>query len=250
MKAYTEVLSQLKTLKLKGLSDQLDALISNAETQNQSYLSFLKNLLNEELLYRAHRRYQRSLTAAHFPNMKTLESFEFNGVSGITKTQVSQLLDFTWIDNKQNLLLFGPPGIGKTHLSIAVGHEAIKKGYTVCFERITQLLQHLNQAEVQRSSSFRLKKIRKSHLLIIDEIGYSPISNREANLFFSLISDMYEQQSLIITSNKSFTNWAEMMGDTIMTTAMLDRLLHHARIFNLDGESYRLKHIKEETISV
>ena len=127
--------------------------------------------------------------------------------------------------------------------------EAVKKGYTVCFERITQLMKYLNQAEVQQTSAFRLRKIRKSHVLIIDEIGYTPIGQREANLFFSLISDMYEQQSIIVTSNKTFSNWAEMMGDTIMTTALLDRLLHHARIFNLDGPSHRRQGLKEgETI--
>ena len=135
---------------------------------------------------------------------------------------------------------------GKTHLTIALGLEAIEKGYTVCFEIVSSLIKILKTSEIQRSSGFRLQKILKSHLLIIDEIGYTPIKRREANLFLNLISEMYEKQSIIITSNKSFTVWAEMMGDEIMTTAMLDRLLHHAQIFTLGGESYRLIKNKED----
>jgi len=198
------------------------------------------------LANRAERRYRRNIAAAHFPVIKKLEDFEFGRVKGITKTEVSQLQDFSWIDKKENLLFFGPPGVGKTHLAIALGYEAIGKGYTVCFERIANLIKVLKTAEVQRTAGFRLKRLLRSQALIIDEIGYTPIEKREANLFFNLISEMYEKQSVIITSNKSFSVWAEMMGDEIMTTALLDRLLHHSRVFNLDGESYRIQKKKED----
>ena len=246
MKAYTEVLRQLQTLRLHGISVKLDELISEAETQKQSYLGFLYQILNSELSDRAERKYRRSIAAAHFPVKKTIDEFNFGRVKGLTKTRISQLLDFSWIDKKENVLFFGPPGLGKTHISIALGFEAIDKGYSVCFERVSNLMKILKNSELQRASGFRLKKILKSDLLIIDEIGYTPIEKREANLFFNLISEMYEKQSIIITSNKSFTVWAEMMGDEIMTTAMLDRLLHHANIFTLEGESYRLLNNKEE----
>lgn len=246
MKSYTDVLGQLQTLRLHGISSKLDESISEAETQNQSYLGFLHQILNSELSDRADRKYRRSITAAHFPVKKCIDEFNFGRVKGLTKTRISQLLDFSWIDKKENVLFFGPPGLGKTHLSIALGFEAIDKGYSVCFERVSNLMKILKNSELQRTSGFRLKKILKSDLLIIDEIGYTPIEKREANLFFNLISEMYEKQSIIITSNKSFTVWAEMMGDEIMTTAMLDRLLHHANIFTLEGESYRLSTKKEE----
>jgi DNA replication protein DnaC len=246
MKAFQKVNDLLISLKLKGIQVKLDELITEAETQKQSFLGFLHQLLLTELADRAEKRYRRNIAAAHFPVIKRLEDFEFGRVKGITKTEVAQLTDFTWMDKKENLLFFGPPGLGKTHLAIALGYEAIGKGYTVCFERITNLIKVLKTAEIQRTSGFRLKRILRSQALIIDEIGYTPIEKREANLFFNLISEMYEKQSVIITSNKSFSVWSEMMGDEIMTTALLDRLLHHARVFNLDGESYRIQKNKEE----
>ena len=245
MKAYKEVMNQLQALKLRGVAMAIDELITEAETQKLSYLSFLYQVLNRELEDKAERKYKRSISAAHFPVKKSIESFEFGRVKGITKSRISQLLDFSWIDRKENVLFFGPPGLGKTHLSIALGFEAIEKGYSVCFERVSNLMKILKTSELQRSSGFRLNRILKSDLLIIDEIGYTPIEKREANLFFNLVSEMYEKQSIIITSNKSFSVWAEMMGDEIMTTAMLDRLLHHAHIFTLEGESYRLSKRKE-----
>ena len=245
MKAYKEVLSKLQTLKLLGVANSIDELITEAETQRQSYLSFLHQVLNRELEDKAQRKYKRSISAAHFPTKKSIEEFEFGKVKGISKSRISQLLDFAWIDKKENVLFFGPPGLGKTHLAIVLGFEAIEKGYSVCFERVPNLMKILKTADLQRTSGFRLNKILKSDLLIIDEIGYTPIERKEANLFFNLVSEMYEKQSIIITSNKSFTVWAEMMGDEIMTTAMLDRLLHHAHIFTLEGESYRLSNRKE-----
>lgn len=246
MKAYQDVMTLLVALKLKGIQAKMDELITEAEAQKQSFLSFLHHLLQSELADRAERRYRRNIAGAHFPVMKKLEDFEFGRVKGITKSVVSQLMDFTWIDKKENLLFFGPPGLGKTHLAIALGYKAIGKGYTLCFERITNLIKVLKTADVQRTSGFRLKRILRSHVLIIDEIGYTPIEKREANLFFNLISEMYEKQSIIITSNKSFSVWSEMMGDEIMTTALLDRLLHHSKVFNLDGKSYRIQNRKEE----
>jgi DNA replication protein DnaC len=246
MKAYEKTMHLLNSLKLRGILSRLDEEINEAETRKVSYISFLHTLLQVEITDRRERRLRRNMTAAHFPVEKTVEGFEFGRVKGVTKSEMSQLLDFRWLDNHHNLLWFGPPGVGKSHLSIALGIKAIQAGYSVCFERITNLIKHLKTAEIQRASGFRINRIMKSDLVIIDEIGYTPIERKEANLFFNLISEMYERKSIIITSNKSFEGWAEMMGDEIMTTALLDRLLHHARVFNLAGESYRLKGKEEK----
>ncbi len=246
MKAYEQTMHQLNSLKLRGILSSLDEEINEAEARKVSYISFLNTLLQAEITDRRERRLIRNMTAAHFPVEKTIEGFEFGRVKGVTKSEVSQLMDFRWLDNHRNILWFGPPGVGKSHLSIALGIKAIQAGYTVCFERVNNLIKLLKTSEIQRASGFRVKKVMKSELVIIDEIGYTPIERKEANLFFNLISTLYEKSSIIITSNKSFEGWAEMMGDEIMTTALLDRLLHHAKVFNLDGKSYRLKGKEEE----
>ena len=241
MKAYEQALHLLEALKLKGVVNCLDEELNEAESQKVSYLGFLSAVLNREISDRNERRLKRNLAAAHFPTIKRLEDFEFGRVKGVTKSDVSKLLDFRWIDTHANTLWFGPPGLGKTHLSIGLGAKAIEAGYTVCFERITNLVKLLKMAHIQRQAGFRINKILKVDLVIIDEIGYTPIDRTEANKFFNLISELYEKTSIILTSNKGFDSWAEMMGDDVMTTALLDRLLHHAKVFNLDGESYRMK---------
>jgi len=221
-------------------------LITDAESRKVSYLTFLNDVLSAEINFRIKRRVERNMTGAHFPVPKELENFDFGRIKGIGKSEAVNLLDCRWIDTKENLLFFGPPGIKKTHLAIAFGRAAVEKGYKVCFERITNLIKLLKTAEVQKTSEYRIRRIMKSDLVVIDEIGYTPIEKREANLFFNMISELYEKVPLVITSNKSFESWAEMMGDTIMTTALLDRLLHHAKVFTLDGESYRLKKSRKE----
>ena len=236
---YKQVKSQLSTLKLNGITTSLDSIIERSEKKTTSHLCFLKNLLSEEISYRNDNRLKRNLAGAHFPTIKRMKDFRYEKIEGFTKNDSAKLRDLRWLDNYENLLFLGPPGIGKTHLAISCGMLAVEAGYTVCFERAVNLFKLLKTAELQRKSEFRIKKIMKSNLIIIDEIGYTPIERREANLFFNLISEIFETSSIIITSNKGFGDWAEMMGDEIMTTALLDRLLHNAKVFNMDGDSGR-----------
>ncbi len=236
----------LTTLKLKGMYESLDTVLDNAQNSKMSYLECLKEFLSIEIDDRNERKLQRNLAGAHLPTIKELEAFDYSRVDGIQEEDINNLLDFRWIDNNENLLFLGPPGVGKTHLSVSLALKALEKGYKVCFERASNLVKLLKTSDFQRSSAFRLNRIMKSSLLIIDEIGYTPIDRKEANLFFNLISELYETTSIIITSNKGFDQWSEMMGDEIMTTAMLDRLLHHAKVFSISGDSYRITQRKEE----
>jgi len=246
MRKYQQIVNLLESLKLKGMIPNLDSEITEAEEKKISYLSFLDLLLKAEIDYRTERRLKRNLAGAHFPVEKDLADFQFARVKGITKSDLSSLMDFLWLDNHTNLLFFGPPGLGKTHLSIAIGLKAIQAGYTVCFERVASLIKLLKMVDIQRKAGFRVNRILKADLIIIDEIGYTPIERKEANLFFNLISELYEKASVIITSNKRFDEWAEMMGDEVMTVAMLDRLLHHSKVFNLSGESFRIQKEEED----
>ena len=145
-------------------------------------------------------------------------------------------------DVVDHILFSGPPGLGKTMVACGLGLQAVNSGYTVCFEKMTNLIKILDTAETERAAGFRLKNIKKAQLVIIDEIGYTPISRGQANRFFTFISDTYETSSIIFTTNKEIVDWAEMMGDPVLTTAMLDRILHHAKCYSFRGESYRLKH--------
>lgn len=234
----------LETFALKHSSKQIADLLEKAENEDSSYRQFLLYVLETEVRGRNERRRKRNYSAAHFPpNVRPLE--EFNPAeleSGITESQIKQLKELTWLDTCGNIVLAGPPGLGKTMIAVGLGLEAINTGYTVCFEKMVSLVKILDTAETERTAGFRLKNIKKAQMIIIDEIGYTPISRSQANRFFTFISDTYETSSIVFTTNKEITDWAEMMGDPVLTTALLDRILHHAKCFSLKGESYRLKH--------
>lgn len=229
---------------LKHIPKQLPELISVAEAEGQSYREFLINIFETEVTGRNERRRHRNLTLAHFPPAAPrIDEFDPDELdSGITRGQLKQLKDLSWLDACGNIILAGPPGLGKTMIAIGLGRHAIDEGYTVCFEKIDSFFEILKEADFERKAGFRLKNIKKAQLVILDEIGYSTITRDQANRFFCFISDAYERQSVIFTTNKEIPQWAEMIGDPVLTTAMMDRILHHARCFSLEGESYRLKH--------
>lgn len=234
----------LETFALKHAAKSLPSILERAELNQLSYRELLLDLLETEVTGRNERRRKRNYASAHFPpNPKSLDLFDpMELESGITESQIRQLKELNWIDTCANLVLAGPPGLGKTMIATGLGLEAIQNGYTVCFERMANFVKILDNAETERSAGFRLKNIRKAQLIILDEIGYTPISRAQANRFFTFISDTYETGSIIFTTNKEITEWAEMLGDPVLTTAMLDRILHRAACFSLRGESYRLKH--------
>ena len=236
--------AMLETFGLKHVSHNLSSILDTAETGEQSYKDFLLAALETEVKGRNERRRHRNYAAAHFPPVvRPLEEFDPAELeSGITAGQIRQLKDLTWLDSYGNIILAGPPGLGKTMIALGIGLHAIDEGYTVCFEKMSDYFDILAKADYERSAGFRLKNIKKAQLTIIDEVGYKTITREQANRFFCFVSDVYEKSSIIFTTNKQIPEWAEMMGDPVLTTAMMDRILHHARCFSLKGKSYRLKH--------
>lgn len=234
----------LDTFGLKHASKALPDLLESADAENASPKQFLLSVLETEVIGRNERRRKRNYSAAHFPpNLKPIEEFDPGELeSGITQAQIDRLCELSWIDNKGNMILSGPPGLGKTMIATGLGLKAINAGYTVCFEKMTSLIKILDTCDVDRAAGFRLKNLRKAQLVIIDEIGYTPITRVQANKFFTFISDTYQTTSIVFTTNKEVAEWAEMMGDPVLTTALLDRILGHAICYSLKGESYRLKH--------
>lgn len=234
----------LTTFGLKHSSRQLSDLLESAEQNGATPKQFLLSVLETEVKGRNERRRKRNYSAAHFPpEIRPIEEFDPEELdSGITQAQIDSLGELSWIDNKGNIVLSGPPGLGKTMIATGLGLKAINEGYTVCFEKMTNLIKILDNCDTDRTAGFRLKNLRKAQMVIIDEIGYTPISRIQANKFFTFISDTYQTTSLVFTTNKEVADWAEMMGDPVLTTALLDRILGHCMCYSLKGESYRLKH--------
>jgi len=236
--------TMLDAFGLKHTAKNLPSLLETAEQEEQPYRQFLLRALESEVNGRNEHRRHRNYALAHFPaSVRPLDEFDPTELeSGITSGQLKQLKDLSWLDTCGNILLAGPPGLGKTMIALGLGLHAIDEGYTVCYEKMENFFDILAKAGSERSAGFRLKNIKKAQLVILDEIGYATITRDQANRFFCFISDAYEKRSIIFTTNKQIPEWVEMMGDPVLTTAMMDRILHHARCFSLKGESYRLKH--------
>ncbi|QDI90778.1 ATP-binding protein [Salicibibacter halophilus] len=234
---------QLRSLRLSESAQCLPALVQQAEAEDWTYRMFLHRLASYEQKRRDEKQVEKRLKWAAFPFYKTLESFDLNEQQSLSKKQLNQLQEFTWLDQLYNLILLGPPGVGKTFLATGLGIEAIHQGYKVSFISMGDLIHTLKTEEFTRKSQIRMKRIRDSHLVIIDDLMYMAMDNREANLFFHLINDLYDKASVILTSNKGPSEWGELLGDPGVATAILDRILHRAEVIHFrEDESYRMKH--------
>lgn len=237
-----EIETLLGELNLAHIKDNLDKLTEPIIKENLSCMEFLYRILKAEVKARNDKSLERRIKQGQFPGYWTIEEFDFAFQTSITRRQINQLLDMHWVENAFNLLFLGPPGIGKTFLAVALGIRAVELGYKVSFVTMENLIKLLKTEEISVKSRQHLKRMMASDLAIIDEIGFLPISRQEANMFFQVISSLYQKTSIIVTSNKGFEEWAEFIGDPVITTAILDRLVHNSEIFNMSGESYRIKH--------
>lgn len=230
----------LTRLKLTGIRDHLDNLLDAASKEKMGYRELLYRLCCEEIRGKDERRIRMGMTIAHFPCVRTLESFDWAAQSSVDPKQLEELSHCRWIAHGQALLFLGPPGVGKTHLAISLGRKAIERGYTTLFTTAVGMLANLTKGQNEGRLEERLASYAKPKLLIIDELGYLPLERESAHLFFQLVSRRYEKGSILLTSNRSVSEWGDIFGDHVVATAILDRLLHHSTVVTIRGESYRL----------
>ena len=227
-----ELNTLLDRLKMSHLEAQLDAVCEQAAQRGEDYKAFLTQALQTEWQGRYQLGTEARLRQARLPWIKTLDQFDFDFQPSLDRRQMRELAGLSFVERAHNVIILGPPGVGKTHLAIALGVKAAEAGYSVLFLTLEMLMNRLERS---------LQQLIYPKVLIIDELGYLPLSRIEASLFFRLVVRRYERASLIVTSNKSFLDWGEVFNDPILATAILDRLLHYSTTLNIKGESYRLK---------
>jgi DNA replication protein DnaC len=237
--------SQLKELKLKHLAEKLDDFILETSNQEKPYSQFLQEALNVEIQQRRKVSMDKRLKYANMPIFDKgldLNAFDFGKRQGVSKRQIIELsVNFLWVDKAYNILFLGSSGLGKSFLASYLGFKAIEAGYSVIFISMNNLSQLLRTEAILSRSKAQMKRIRNCDLLILDEIGNAVLDRQDANKMFQLICDFYQQTSMILTSNKSFDLWSQTLGDSVITTAVLDRILHKCEIFNIDGDSWRIE---------
>ena len=226
-------------MRLKPMSaEEIHARLTGQMTPLETLVAFLECQSQHKKSQALAKRIQN----AQFPRKKTFKEYDFSQQDGVTAEQMARLCDFVWLEQAFNVCFLGAPGVGKTHLATALGHAAVDAGYPVCFSTLEGLVRLLKTADISKQSKTRLSQLRRASLVIIDEVGFMPVSKAEAHLLFSFVSACYENKSLVITSNKGFDDWADFLGDQVIATAVLDRLIFKCEIFNLTGEGYRIRH--------
>ena len=228
-------------LGLTHLTDTISQLVARAETEQLGYLEFVDLLLEEELGLREGRRFRNALKLSGLPHHKTIDEFDFAFQPDLDARKVRDLATLAFIDAKSNVALLGPPGVGKTMLAVGLAVAACRAGYSIYFTSLDDLIRRLRTAEATGRFARQLQAYLRPAVLVVDEVGYLPLDRAEANMVFQLVSRRYERGSMIITSNKSFAEWGAVLGDDVLATAILDRLLHHCDVLSINGPSYRLK---------
>lgn len=238
--------NNLDHLGLIGIKRVYASLTKDAHKDNLSYSKYLDLLLQEEVATKQSHRFQVLLREAGFPYTKTLEGFDYTYQPNLDRRRINELFNLDFALKRENVIFLGPPGVGKTHLAIALGIKACEKGLRTYFLTMNTLMKKMRDEPNQRFP--RLRRYYQGPLIIVDELGYLPLNQEDSNLFFQFISHHYERNCLIITSNKGFKDWGQIFGDKVIASAILDRLLHHSHIVNIKGSSYRLKDKLEQLI--
>ena len=233
--------SHATRLGLTHLTETITALVERAETAQLGYLEFVDLLLEEEVGLRESRRFRNALKLSGRPHHKTLDEFDFAFQPDLDGRKVRDLATLEFIRAKSNVALLGPPGVGKTMLAVALAVAACQAGFSIYFTTLDDLVRRLRTAEATGRFNRQLQAFLRPAVLVVDEVGYLPLDRAEANMFFQLITRRYERGTMIVTSNKSFTAWGGVLGDDVLATAILDRLLHHCDVIAINGPSYRLK---------
>jgi DNA replication protein DnaC len=229
-------------LGLTHLAADAVALADRAEAAQHGYLEFLDLILEEEVGMREGRRFRNALKLSGLPHHKTLDQFDFAFQPDLDLRKIRDLAALGWVTGKANIALLGPPGVGKTHIAVSLAVAACQAGYSVYFTSVDDLVRQLREAETTGRFAKKLQTYLKPAVLVLDEVGYLPLSRAEANMVFQLVSRRYERGSIIVTSNKAFSDWGPVFGDDdVLATAILDRLLHHCDVVPINGPSWRLK---------
>jgi len=232
---------QLKRLGLTQLARVLPTLLDEARQQQLSYDAFLRQALDAELSGRQQRALERRMRAAHLPRRVRLDAFDFSFQPSLSERLVRELASLRFVQTATNVVLLGPPGVGKTHLASALAMAGMEAGYSALFTSLRQLAAALEAPVTRGGRHGRLQRYIRPHILIVDEVGYTRLTAEQAHQLFELVTARYERGAMVVTSNLSFAEWGGLLGDDVLATALLDRLLHHAEIISINGRSYRMR---------
>jgi len=231
----------LADLKMPGALEAVDGILSKADGGSVTAAEAIQELLGAQITLRNNRRLQAAMRSSRLPAVKTLEEFDFSFQPSIKREQIDSLAELSFLERKENVVLLGPPGVGKTHLAIGLAIAAAQSGRRVYYGTLADLVTSLEEARAAGALKRRLAVLAAPSLMVVDEIGYLPVSQTGAVLFFQLMSRRYEHASTVMTSNKGFEEWGEVLGDEVMAAALIDRILHHCHIVNIRGNSYRMR---------